>query len=483
VQTKVVIVSTVALAVSSGLNFVALMLWTHLLSPAAFGHYALLMASVLFINATAFEWLRQTSARVLVDPESKSAVSSERANAMVAIYCAVSALFIFVIVALWLYGFWISGMDPVWWLMIGAIVLSEMALAFVNTISRIRVLPWQFFGAVLSRAVLSILIGTFLVTLGWGSEGVAIGILTAQAGVVIGCFFLDPFWRTLRPFSASRDQIYSLLALGYPLIVSSMLNYGSNIAERLIVSTQLSLEAVGYYSVAVDLLQKTLVFLLLAVNLVAYPAIVRAFEAEGTRAARKALEDNFVLQLSLGLPAILGLGILAPGISGLLLGPIYRQQAIELLPIVGASALLSCLVSFHFATALQLMKRMSSMIVPPAMNILLLIPAGFGGIYLWGLKGLAVGALFADVVSFTVTMHLARRAFPFDVVNREVLKIIASSGVMAICIAPLRYHDEPSVTVLAIVWGCFVYCLMLLLLRVKMLEVVSTRIRALLPSP
>lgn len=73
-------ITTAALGISSGLNFLSLIVWTHLLSPAEFGTYALVSATVLFLNATIFEWLRLTASRLLYDP--RPSISSTRTSPM-----------------------------------------------------------------------------------------------------------------------------------------------------------------------------------------------------------------------------------------------------------------------------------------------------------------------------------------------------------------------------------------------------------------
>lgn len=40
------------------INFVAIALYTRLLSPSEYGEYALVIAAVTFVNTTLFHWLR-----------------------------------------------------------------------------------------------------------------------------------------------------------------------------------------------------------------------------------------------------------------------------------------------------------------------------------------------------------------------------------------------------------------------------------------
>ena len=74
-----------ALAISSGMNFLALFLWTRLLDPGTFGSYALMSASALLINAFMFDWLRLVSGRLLYDPKAPNGINPQRGNALAAL--------------------------------------------------------------------------------------------------------------------------------------------------------------------------------------------------------------------------------------------------------------------------------------------------------------------------------------------------------------------------------------------------------------
>ena len=59
------VLNTASLGISSGLNFVSLLLWVRLLPAEEFGRFTLITTTALLINAILFEWARIVGARTL----------------------------------------------------------------------------------------------------------------------------------------------------------------------------------------------------------------------------------------------------------------------------------------------------------------------------------------------------------------------------------------------------------------------------------
>jgi len=461
-------INSFALAISSGLNFAAIFVWTRLLDPQAFGVYALVGASALLLNSLLFEWLRLVGARTLYSSEQATQVDPERAGALFLLYIWACLIFAGAALTLYLLDVGIDGVDARWWPVIVAFTLTEMGLAIINTVSRVRLKTWQFFRSMVARSVLSLAIGLVLVVgMGMEAAGAILGIVIAQGLVAICSVILDPLWRTIKPWRAKREAIASVLRFGYPLIASCALTYAAGVADRFLIGTQLGATEVGLYAAPVDLLQKTLVFVMMAINLTAYPVLVRTYEDHGAAAASKVLQRNFLGQLGIGLPAAVGLAVLAPGIANLLLGGPFREAGTMLLPFIGVAALLRCLVTFHLMMAFQVSGRMKLMLVPPIVMLAVLVPGGIVAMRSFGLMGMAAIAIAAQLVTYAVSAVLAKRVLDIRIVTRDSMKILLAGAVMGAVLFPMRYADGPIATVLLIAMGAAAYGVMLLLLRVE----------------
>ncbi|MCC6828158.1 MAG: lipopolysaccharide biosynthesis protein [Novosphingobium sp.] len=461
-------INSAALAISSGLNFFSIFLWTRLLDPHEFGIYAIVLAAGLFLNALAFEWLRLVGARTLYDSTCESRINPARASALFLLYAIAGTLLCAVLVALHLADLGFGGIGARWWPLIAGLALTEMALAIINTVSRVRQKAWQFFRSMVGRSVLSVALGMGLVIgLRLGAAGAILGVIIAQSLVALGSVAIDPLWRTIRPWRAGREEMGRILRFGAPLVVSCALIYAAGVADRFLIAAQLGTHEAGLYAAPVDLLQKTLVFVMMAINLTAYPALVRAYEDHGAAAASAILERNFLVQLGLGLPAVVGLAALAPGIANLLLGAPYRHDGAMLLPYVGMAALLRCLITFHLMIAFQVTGRMKLMLVPPAVMLVVIVPAAIFAMREWGLAGMALAAVAAQVAAYGVSSLLARRVMNVRILSTDTIKIVASAAAMGLVLLPLRQDDGPLATVLLIAGGGVVYLLAMIVLRVS----------------
>jgi O-antigen/teichoic acid export membrane protein len=473
---------TAATVIGSGLNFVATLVWTRLLDPGAFGLYALVSAAAVLLNAMLFEWLRLVGARTLYDPAEPSGINPARADALFGIYAVVALVFAAAVGLLYAFGIGFADVAARWWPVMAAFTLTEMALTIIQTIYRLRMRSWPYFWNAVARSVTSILLGLALVHYaGLGALGTLLGIVVAQGVVAVASVLADPLWRAVRPWRASRAQVTAALQLGYPLIASCALTYAAGFADRFLVGSTLGAHAVGLYAAPVDLLQKTLVFMMMTINLTGYPALVRAYEDRGPAAAVATLDNNLQLQLGLGLPAAVGLMVLAPGIVHLLLGPAFRDEGARLLPLVGAAALLRCLVTFHLMMAFQVTRRMKWMIVPPLTTLAAVIPAGLIGIRLAGLPGMALAAVLAQALCYTLSAILAKRVLPIRLITPEIAKIALAAIGMGLALLPFRSVTEPVATVALVTLGGAVYAVLLVVLRVpaatRLVGAVSGRLR------
>lgn len=473
-------INSTALAISSGLNFLAIFIWTRLLDPHAFGLYALVSASALLLNAIVFEWLRLVGARSLYSADAPSSIDPARANALFALYLLTAALLTATGLTLLFLNVDFFDVAARWWPMLVLFAMTEMALAIINTISRVRMKAWQFFTSMVSRSVLSVLIGIVLVA-GFGMEalGAVLGIVAAQTLVAIAGVIREPMYHGIRPWRARGGDVMATLRFGYPLIFSCALSYGAGVADRFLVGGVLGTQAVGLYAAPVDLLQKTLVFVMMAINLTAYPALVRAYEDKGEEAARTTLDRNLLLQLALGLPAAVGLTTLAPGIANLLLGPDFRETGTRLLPFIGLAALLRCLVTFHLMMVFQVTKRMKMMIVPPAISLLLMVPLSIWAMRHYGLIGMAASATAAQVVTFAITAVLAKRIMPVRLLSPDAGRLFAAAAGMAIVLLPFARHDGNLATLALVASGAMVYGLILLALGFSPVKPVLARLKRL----
>ncbi len=448
-------INALALAISSGLNFVALLLWTRLLSPGEFGVYALVSTTSLLVNAFAFEWLRQSGSRLLYDPADPEEIGKDLGNTLAFLCLSLAGLVGVGAVALWLAGVALFGFGPQWWGLVWLWVVSEMIFALTSVTARLRLHSWRFFLLMTARAALSLGLGVWLLHFyELGALGVVLAVIVAQFGVTSIAIGTDSAWRRLRPWRFDRVEVRKILNFGTPLILSAGLLYLSGIVDRYILSVTLGVEATGQYTVAADLMQKTIIFLMLAINITAYPQIVRTFETQGESQGTQALARNFVILLLVSLPVAVTFGVMSHGLARLFVGAAFEDSMALLLPWVALAAVMRGLMSFHLSVALQAVKKTRLLIAAPLITLAVLVPAGFVGVMLDGLRGMAISVALAQTTSFIIFAQVVGRHVDLPLLSRGSAAAVGLAAMLGLALLPFRQVTDP-LLLSAVLGGAF----------------------------
>jgi len=400
------------LAVSSAFNLAGLLLWVRLLTPAEFGTLSLVASAALMVNALGFEWLRLAGARTLADPAAPDGVSLARLAAWLGVAAVVAATFALGTLGATGLALAPPGLTPRWNGAILLLALSEMPFAAVTLVARLRFSATTYAVAMIARSALALGGGVLLVVSGGGPLAIVAATAAAQLGVTAVVIGRDRLWRSSLQGPSTRSDRTELVRLGSPLILGSALALAAGTVDRYLVADGLGVAAVGQYAAPAELVAKTLGFALMAINLGAYPLLVRAYERDGPAAAARALERNLPHLLGAALPILLAMTLFPYFVSRALLGSASQPIAAELLPWLAAAALLRLLVSFHFAVALQLARRMALLSIPPLVMLVLLVPFGPAVLTTRGLVGFAQLLFAAQAAGALSAWWLARRALP-----------------------------------------------------------------------
>lgn len=394
------LVTTGGLAISSLLNLAALLAWVRLLPPAEFGTLALVNAAGLMAYALAFEWLRIAGAQSLYDVVLDD-VAPARLGACIRVGTIALLLLSVLALGATLIGIAPPGLNPRWNIAALLFAVSEMLLASTTLVARLRLHAWTCALVMVGRSAAAFVIGLTLVELGFGAAGVIVGIVVAQGIVTTVAIFSEPVWRSALARPASRKDEVELVRLGAPLIAGSVLALAAGIADRSIVAAQLGLAAAGAFTAPAELVAKTLGFGMMAINLSAYPLLVR------TQDRRDALRRNGAILVAASLPIFAVLVFFADPLSALLLGERY-PLAPRLLPWLAGAALMRLLVTFHFGVAVQLSRRMAWLLPPPALALVILVVAAPAAIRTAGLEGMTMLLCAAQAASLLLAAGIAR---------------------------------------------------------------------------
>ena len=191
----------------------------------------------------------------------------------------------------------------------------------------------------------------------------------------------------------------------------------------------------GTYAVGYDLANYGIGMLLSIVNLAAYPLVVSALEKDGSTAARSELEKTLTLLVLFGLPAAVGMAVLAPNIAAVMVGPEFQAATAIVLPWIAVAALIAGVKSYYLDLAFQLghdtIKQLWIMLVTVVLNVVLNV--------LWipmlGLQGAVYSTVLAYSVAALMAWWLGRSSFKLPVAtrftNRALGSVVLSTAAMA----------------------------------------------------
>ena len=411
--------------------FVAIPVFTRLLDPAEYGRYALVSATVGLLNALLFQWLRLALVRYLPafkdDPSLLKSTLLAAELRLIAVVAAVGGLACLVPAA------------APWRAVVAACVVVLAAQAIFELFlehARAQIEPWRYMSLLLARSALATALGAVLIVLGLGWWGPVAGLALGMAVPAVWAYFRD--WRGV-PLRVDPVTFRKLCAYGIPLSITVALTVVISSSDRFVIAWALGDDAAGLYSVAVDFTTQTLTLLMMVVYLAMFPLAVRAYENEGRAAAQEQMRHNATLLLLVGVPAVVGLVVLAPGVSHAFFGERFRAAASAVIPLVALGSFLAGLKAYHFDSAFQFVHKTAHQVWIVLVAAVVNVTLNLLVVRRLGINGSAAASVFAYAVSIALTVVVGRRHFtlPFPLV--PLAQVTASAALMAAALWPFRH--------------------------------------------
>jgi O-antigen/teichoic acid export membrane protein len=445
----------VARGVPGLMAFLAIPLFTRWLSPAQYGRYGLVIATAGLLNALVFQWIRLSLVRYL--PAYKDDPSALKSTMMTLTVQIIGVLGVIaaILTVLPIHSEWKAVALPCW-IMLGAQGLFELSCENARAMLR----PWSFMWLQVAKSTGAVCLGMGLIILGAGWWGPLAG---ATAGMLLAvAFAFGRDWKQLR-WSVDPAIFRQIARYGLPLSMTVALANVIGSSDRYLIAVLNSdkgagLYAAGLYSVAVDFTTQTLTLVMMVVNLAMFPLAVRAFESHGKEAAQEQMRSNASLLLAIGVPCVLGMTVLAPGIANCFIGKEYRTTAASIIPLIALGAFLAGFKAYHFDAAFQFAHRTIYQVWIVMFVAVVNIALNWLAIPRYGINGAAGASVMAYVLSIGLTAWLGRRHFvlPFPVM--PCAKVLAAGGLMAAALYPFRGDRRPVMVAMQILAGGVIYC-------------------------
>lgn len=433
-------------------GFLTIIVFTRMLPPHAFGHYALGLAAHSIVHTALFTWNEAAVARFWAR---WSVAGDAGANYRAAL------------------GSWLRMLAPlalVLALVLLAPVSAELRMALAAGVcavaprSLIRLFQERLKAAgeirAMARLDLIQLVGAFVIgaasaLMGMGGASPLIGIGLAAAL----CVALQARAETalVRGTPASAPRLLPGLSYGAPVSASLLLALALSSGDRILIGIFLDEASVGAYHAGFSISSRMLDILFIWLGSAGGPALVQALERGGAHELDRVARDQASLMLLLGLPATVGLALVARPLAALMVGPDLAAEAARVVPFAAFAGLLAGLTTHYFHQAFTLGRRpglmLGAMAAPAAASLLLnslLLPS-------FGLDGALWSAPISYAIGLGASIMIGRGLVQLPIPWRTLAQATAASLLMAGLVVLLPSSGGPAELFMKAFAGALVY--------------------------
>ncbi|RVU84462.1 hypothetical protein EOL70_09360 [Leucothrix sargassi] len=415
-----------AKAVPGLLAFTALAVYTHLLTPEEYGVYTLIFSAALFLNSALFNWLPVGMMRFWPG-------GTYDDSAFISTLGIIYLRLLVVVVILVLFALAILGWDHVWTVLSALLLLAGFAILGIGQqLQTAQMLPNQYAIMTIAYSILALAFGALLAYFDFGPIGVVVGV---ACGMLLPSLAISlKSWALFDRSLYTPELTQKLLMYGMPLAASFFLDEVANLSDRYMLAWLVDEAEAGKYAVGYDLAGNSIMMVMNAINLAAYPMIVKLLDQKGKEAALEYFNTYVVLLLGISIPAVMGLSLVGPDLVYLVIGEEYQSSVVLILPWVASAIFFMGVGAFYFHLPFQLGNKNFGIFkiagVTAVINLLLnilLIPK-------MGMLGAAIATLLSFMLSSGLGFLYGRKVFPIPFPAKDIGKIIASTLFMGACL-------------------------------------------------
>ena len=414
-------------------GFLAIVLFTRLLSAADFGRYALAFSVLTLAHVAVFSWLEAAMARFWASGKTGRDLAGHFASLYRAAIWLSVAFVPVVALVLWLWP-----ADPLLKFALAAGLAGCPVRCFVKLAQeRYRASGEVTKAANLDMAVTAggLAIGVAFAIGGAGGAAPLLGLALAPLAALP--FIMPGEFRQAQGGAVERERLRSYAVYGYPIAASLALTVVLASTDRFLLAVYMDEATVGAYHASYSIANRTLDVLFLWLGTAGQPALVMALERGGLEQLKIAAREQLSTFLLIGLPAAAGVALVARPLAEVLIGENLRSAAASVTPWIALSALLFGLTAYYFGQAFTLGKKtrqlLIAMTIPAALNIILnliLVPR-------FGLMGAAWATAASFGVGMIATWLIGRRVVALPIPWESLARCGVATGLMALVVSRL----------------------------------------------
>lgn len=437
--------------------FLTLALYTRWISPEDYGVYSTLLVITNSANIILFNWLYVALIRYWHDSE----LTESELNGLVLGVLIVGSLLIMCLALLYFF----LTKDAYVAVALAGLMISNAIYTAYQRINSINLQAKRYLFVELGRVLITTVLAIVLVYLGYSWYGI---LLATGFGFLIIPLCSSHFWQRFiqTPSKMSYLNVLKLLKYGLPLSLTFMLLELIHASDRILLSWLIGFDAAGQYAVAFSLPFQLLILVGSAINMAAYPLILKVLEQEGQELVKLKLNDYLLVLVGLLLPCYLGLLAVSHDFMPLLIGVQYLSEALRLLPWIGLLLVINTIYLFHTSLAFQLAKKTQETILVTGIAAILNIVLNLLLIPIYSING----AIFASLISYLLCVlyghYLGSKYFELPVAWLEIGKIAIAASVMFMVLKILPLGNGLTEGFVRIVLGVMTYSMAIWLFNV-----------------
>ncbi|MGH7011455.1 MAG: oligosaccharide flippase family protein, partial [Caulobacteraceae bacterium] len=348
---------------------------------------------------------------------------------------------------------------PVKWAMAAGLfaILTRSLLKFVQERRRA---DGEVAGAVRLDVVQSIggfLLGLTFIAAGARASG-AIGGMGAIAAVVL-VFSLPGEMSAIGKARPGATRARSYFAYGAPVAAGLVLSAVMATTDRFLLAAFDGETAVGAYHAGSSLAGRAMDAIFIWLAMAGGPAMIAALERGGEAALEKAARRQAETMIAIGLPAMVGLVLVARPLAAVMIGPSLSAEAGMVAAWIAVAGFLAGLTCYYLNLAFTLARRTGllvvSMSIAAASNVILnlaLIPR-------FGLQGAMWGTTASFAVAAAASLILGRRALHLPLCLATLARAAAAVLAMALAVLALPAPGGILEVAIDVATGAGVYAL------------------------
>jgi len=449
-------------------GLVSIPIVTRIFPPAEYGHYNLVMATVMVLS-TVFGWLPTSISRYYpAYTRGRQQLEVFKTTVTGVGLAALIVLLVLYYAILLVLRTWLS--RTLWLLlMIGGLLFgATCAFNLFQSILRSRRFVGRYSAFAVWQSVAGFALGIALILLlGFRVEGLLLGATLSIVAI------LPLLWRQamdagvrIRFGRADLKMAKTMFLYGLPLMVGNLAAWVLSLSDRYVLGLLRGTSEVGLYSLSYNIADKS-IMLLAALFLMAEPAIgVRIWENQGERDSQRFVAGVTRLYLLLGIPAAVGLSVVSRLVVSLLGGAEYAE-GYRIVPFVLFGVLLLGLQQrFHWGLLYH--QKTGAITVALVLAGLLKVCLNVLFVPRYGYVAAAATTLVCYAVLLCLIIWFSRRLFVWRFPYRSLFKVVVASAVMGVVVYYVEHvlTFSPVLRLLACISvGALVYAAALLALR------------------